>query len=118
MKKVYVAHAAEYPDFREKLYKPLKETKGVEFIFPYENEGEMNPSEDIIGNCDFFIADVSYQKLGIGMEIGYAHMQNVPIIFIYKQGSNLSRSLNMVSDKFIEYEKIEDVLDELRNIIK
>lgn len=117
MKKIYVAHAANHPDFKELLYKPLNEISGAEFLFPHESNGEMKFSKEIIKNCDLFIADVSFQKLGTGIEIGYANAFNVPIIFIYKKGSKLSRSLNMVSDVFIEYDKISEILDELKNII-
>lgn len=114
VKRVYVAHAVNHPNFKETLYNPLKTIEGVEFVFPHENEGEMKSSKEMIKKCDFFVADVSFQKFGTGMEIGYASAFDVPIIFIYKRGSNLSRSLNLVSDNFIEYDNIEDVLEKLK----
>ena len=77
----------------------------------------MYEKESIFSTCYKlfrFIRDVSFQKLGAGIEIGWADAFNVPIIFIYKKGSKLSCSLNIVSNEFMEYkEGIDEILSEL-----
>ncbi|MFA7319396.1 MAG: hypothetical protein WC022_02255 [Parcubacteria group bacterium] len=117
MKKIYVAHASNYSDFKETLYSPLKTLKDFEFIFPYEKEGEMESTKGIIKDCDLFIGDVSFQKLGTGIEIGWADSFDVPILLVYKKGSSLSRSLNIVTDNFLEYDSVEDNLVDIASAI-
>ena len=115
--KIYVAHAFDYPDFRNELYKPLRKIKEVDFIFPYENNDVPSSTKNIIKGVNMMICDVSSQKLGTGIEIGWADAFGVPIIFIYKTGSKLSRSLDIVSNKFIEYNRVENILDEIGELI-
>jgi len=110
-KKVYISHSTNF-DFKNELYEPLKGLKEFEIIFPHE-KAETKPSKNVIKNCFALIAEVSYPSHGVGIEIGWADSFGIPVIFIFKKGSRISSSLKVVSDIFIEYEKIEDILPKL-----
>ena len=64
------------------------------------------------------IAEVSIPSHGVGIEIGWADSFGIPIIFIFKKNSDVSSSLNIISKKFIEYNKVDNILDELNSGIK
>lgn len=112
MKKVYVSHSKNF-NYKIQLYKPLKKLKGIEFVFPHKGTRKITSSKNTIKSCSAMIVEVSKPSYGVGIEIGWANSFGIPIIFIYKKGSKISSSLKIVSKKFIEYDKIENVLDKL-----
>ena len=112
MKKVYVSHPTSF-DFKEELYKALKKLKNFELILPHENSGMPKSSKDIIKTCAALIAEVSVPSQGVGIEIGWADSFGIPIIFLFKKNSKISTSLRLLSDNFIDYDRIEDSLPEL-----
>lgn len=110
--KAYVGHSQGF-DFKEELYRPLREgLPSVEFVFPHEKE--LENSKEVIKSCDVFLAECSIKSLGMGIEVGWADAFGLPVVFIYRKGSKVSASWKYLSDTFIEYEKIEDILDELK----
>lgn len=114
--KIFVSHSTGF-DYIELLYKPLKEffnENAIGFILPEEKQSN---SKQAISSCDIFIAEVSYPSTGSGIEIGWADMLNKPIYFIYITGSKPSSALKYVSDKFIEYDDIEDLKVKLKNLL-
>ena len=85
------------------------------FFFPHKSK-ETNTKE-IISNCDLVIAEVSLQTTGQGIELGWANFSNVPILCVYKKGSEISSSLKFITNEFIEYENIEDMIRKIRDFI-
>lgn len=63
---------------------------------------------------DLFIAEVSMPATGLGIELGWAYDNNIPIYCISKKGKKISGSLKSITDKFYQYETIE----ELKKIIE
>ena len=108
MKKIYLSHSTNF-DFKEELYKPLKKLKEFELILPHEKSEKPKSSKNVIKTCSALIAEVSYPSLGVGIEIGWADSFGIPIIFIFKKGSKISSSLKIISNKFIEYDKIDAI---------
>lgn len=110
--KIYVSHAKKSP-FEEELYAPLK-TSGlpIEFIFPHDkNPDPFNAKELFEGKmCDLVLAEVSYPATGQGIELAWANANNIPIVCIYKKGVDISWSLKLLTDKFIEYENEQDMI--------
>jgi hypothetical protein len=116
MKKIYVSHSTNF-DFEKELYKPLKKLEGFELIFPHEKSKLPMPSKDIIKSCSAVIAEVSNPSHGVGIEIGWADSFGIPIIFVFKKNSKISSSLKIVSNNFIEYDNVEDILSKLTQIL-
>lgn len=120
--KIYVGHSKQL-DYEEQLYRPLRESilDGEHQIFlPHESKEESGQvvTKDLIKSCDLMIAEVSFPVTGLGIELGWADSFDCPIVFIYKKGSRLAGSLKLLSDKFIEYDNREDMIEKISNILK
>jgi hypothetical protein len=112
--KIFIAHSSSY-DFKNNLYIPLRKsklnTKHI-ILLPQEKRKEIITKE-IIRSCDVLIADVSLPSTGAGIELGWADVFKIPIIYIYKKGSEYSPSLYKLSRKFIAYINPQDLLNKL-----
>ncbi len=103
---IYVAHSTSF-DFKKELYDPIRKSalnKIHNFVLPHEHStAPYNSKEFFNTDCDLVIADVSNPSIGLGIELGWADKKLIPIICIYKRGSELSGSLKAVSQIFLEY---------------
>lgn len=113
---IYVSHKRK-SDFEKELYAPIRNSKMFgrhKFIFPHEDNQNFDSSNIILNKkIDMIIADVSYPATGQGIELGWAFIKHIPIICIYKSGSDIARSLQSITDKFIEYSDSEDMVSKL-----
>lgn len=117
--KIYVTHSAGF-DYLNELYYPLRKSHinaQHHITLPYENSKEPFNSKEYMKECDLILAEVSYPSTGLGMELGWANLYNIPIVCIYKKETKLSKSLNTVSHTFIEYETSEDMLRKLEHML-
>lgn len=115
--KIYITHSRNF-DYKEELYKPLKDSHLARlhsFIFPHDNSNKPYNSKDIILNkkCDLVLAEVSYPSTGQGIELGWANINTIPIVCIYKKGAKYSHSLGVVCSTFIEYTNSDDMVKKL-----
>ncbi len=121
MKKIYIAHSSDF-DFKSELYKPLRNSELnslYEITLPHENDQEPFESRKLLkSNCDLLIAEVSYPSTGLGIELGWANIYNVPVICIYKTGTKFSSALKTVSDTLIEYSNEKEMISKLKATIK
>lgn len=114
--KIYVGHSKSLA-FKKDLYPVFHELGkelGHTFILPHENSDKAYPSKTILPTCDLMIADVSLPALGLGIEIGWANMMEVPIVFIHQKENEFSKSIQEVSTTILSYESPV----ELRQIVK
>lgn len=117
--KIYVVHSKSY-DYENELYKVLRCSdlnNQHQIILPHETSDTLFDSKSFLDGCDLVIAEVSYPKIGIGIELGWANLKNVKIICIYKKDFELSGSLKAVSKDFIEYESGDDLISKLSAIL-
>ena len=119
--RVYVSHAKK-DNFMENLYNPIKNselTQNNQFIFPHEGNENID-TEKLFRDraCDIVLAEVSVPSTGQGIELGYAKLLNVPIICIYKKGSEIAGSLKWITNQFIEYSDSEDFIKQLKSVMK
>lgn len=110
--KIYVGHSSSF-DFRKELYEPL-ENLPYEFIFPHDKSDRPFNSKDVLKSCNLMIAEVSYPSISLGIEIGWANMYDVPIIFVHKKGAKVSDALKVVSKNFVEYATAEELVAGIR----
>ena len=119
--KIYIAHSRSF-DFHAELYRPLRESdlnNEHSIILPHEHSDEAFPSQKYLQEeADLLIAEVSEASTGLGIELGWANIYQVPIICIYKTGSAISGSLNTVSSHFVEYTDSEELISGIEHIIK
>jgi len=117
MRTIYVAHSKRF-DYENDLYVPLRtlRTASTEVILPHEGGETPLKSKDIIRDCSFVLAEISYPSEGRGIEIGWADAFGVPIIFLYKRGVKVSPSYHMVSNVFLEYTDSASLLSAMRMV--
>lgn len=119
---IYISHSS-ISNYMDDLYLPLSKSKinrKYKLFFPHKPNAifEAIPSEIIIKNCSCIIAEVSYSTLGVGIEIGWAHIFGKPIICIYKRGTRLSYSLDLLKDLTkIEYDSESDLIEKLEKLL-
>jgi hypothetical protein len=113
--KIYVCHSSVF-DYKKDLYKPIRKSilnKKYEFVLPHEISDNPFNSKDIISECDLIISETSFPSTSMGIELGWANKENKRILFIYKKGIKISKSLQNISSDFIEYLDTKDLIKKL-----
>lgn len=116
--KIYCPHATSF-DFVTGWYEPLRDLEFTsELTLPHESTDEQFASREFLesGECDLVIAEVSYPSLGLGIELGWASMQGVPVVAMYQSGTKPSGAVYAVTDRVIEYKDENDLLDKVTEI--
>lgn len=113
--KLYVSHSTKF-DYESQLYEPLKAAFAAQhdMFFPHDAENVDVKAKDVIARSDYVIAEVSFPSTGQGIELGWAESSNVPIVCVYKTGSEVSSALRFVTDVFIEYTMVDELIEELK----
>jgi len=118
--KIYIAHSRSF-DFKKELYEPIRQSSlnnKHTFVLPHETSDEPFNSKDYFKNeADLMIAEVSESAIGLGIELGWADIYEVPIICIYRSGSKVSSSLKVVSKNFVEYSNSKELISEIERVI-
>jgi hypothetical protein len=117
---IYIAHSTSI-NFTDELYLPLQKSilnKEHNLVFPHEKLDTPFSSKNYINNeADVVVAEVSAASMGMGIELGWANVYNTPVICIYKAGTQISQSLLMVADNFVEYTDNEDLVLGLTDVL-
>ena len=120
--RIYLSHSRNF-DFTKELYNPIISSplaEAHEFIFPHENSDHPYPTRELFQNkgCDVVIAEVSFPATGQGIELGWASILDIPIICIYKEGAKTSGSLHTISNKFLMYTSVENMIEDISGALK
>ncbi|MCU7667868.1 hypothetical protein [Bacillus thuringiensis] len=118
-KNIYVGHPNSI-NYLEELYPAIRKTdffKTNNVVFPHEKSKALFNSKDFLKTCSLMIAEGSEHATGLGIELGWADMLEVPILCIYQKGKKIARSYHAVSKHFIEYENGEDLVQKLNAYI-
>ncbi|MCI8383483.1 MAG: hypothetical protein HFJ33_01155 [Clostridia bacterium] len=116
--KIYISHSSLY-DYTNEIYKPIKNSnlfKSNTFFLPHEDK--IINTKDVISNCDLVIAEVSLPATGQGIELGWADYAKIPILCINKKGTEISSSLKFITNQFIEYQSVEDMIKKMTDFIE
>jgi|SRR3989338_3391069 len=114
--KIIITHASSF-DYEIELYEPLKkavESTGHELAFPHVWHEQDKSTKEFLKNADLVIAEVSHPSTGQGIELGWADMLNVPMLFLRKQGSRSSNSLRYLKGNYIDYTTSEDLIQKVQ----
>lgn len=118
---IYFGHSKElnYQIFYEKLETDFDSPR-YNFIFPHKETKDSRNGRDFYkkSNIDLFIAEVSLPATGLGIELGFAYDEKIPVICFYKEGIKYSNSLKSVTDNFVEYRDLDDFILKLKNILE
>lgn len=117
--RIYFGHSKTF-DYENEYYKPIEQNKRLQFetlIFPHKNGENKKHTRDFYTNLDLFIAEVSYRATGLGIELGWASDDNIPIYCFYKKGTIPNSSLKCVSNHIIEYDSLEQLSNNIEKIV-
>lgn len=117
--KIYLSHSTNF-NFQEDLYKFIKKENFYKnFILPHEKGSKQYPAKKLFSlkKCDLVLAEISHPSTGQGIELGWANINKIPIICIYKKGTNYSKSLSVITKKFIEYNSGDDLIKKIKKIL-
>lgn len=117
--KIYFGHSKSF-DYENEYYKPIEQNKRLQIetlIFPHKNGENKKHTRDFYTNLDLFIAEVSYCATGLGIELGWASDDNIPIYCFYKKGTIPTSSLKCVSNHIIEYDSLEQLSNNIEKIV-
>ena len=90
-----------------------------EYQFSAKQEKKMmqNAIEDIEKSA-ILIAETSEKGIGIGIEVGYAKAQKIPVIYVRNSKSEHSTTVSGIADFKIIYENVIDLEEKLEKILK
>lgn len=117
--RIYFGHSKSF-DYLNEYYKPIEDNKRLQketVIFPHKDDVNNKFERSFYTNFDLFIAEVSYHATGLGIELGWAYDDNIPIYCFYKTGTKPSSSLNCITNHIIEYESLEDLSSKIEEIV-
>lgn len=116
--KIYIGHSSSI-NYKEELYRPLKESELAsdhDLVFPHDDSEEQFDSKNFLRDeADLMIAEVSKSSTGLGIELGWANIYEVPVLLICSKDSEVSRSLEVISDDLLRHKgRIEmvEILEE------
>lgn len=118
--KIYIAHSKEL-NYIENLYQPIKndiQLKNYEILLPHEKSISNYNTRDFYKTLSILIAEVSFPATGMGIELGWAYDDGIPIYCIYKKGTKISSSLKSVTSHFLEYQDDKELLKIIKDIIR
>lgn len=127
MKKAYLAikfyENLENKKLIEEISDNLTKAEFQTFVMARDAEqwGEIHfsPNElmkltfESIDKSDVLIIELSEKGVGLGIEAGYAHAKNIPIIVIAKEGSDISSTLKGISKEIIFYNDPKELDEKL-----
>lgn len=117
--KIYIGHSTDL-EYREKLYEPLKNSSLAsehELVFPHDSERFFHSRKFLEEECDLFVAEVSKSSTGLGIELGWADIFEVPILCLCQTGSNPSSALKAVTEDVERYGDENELVDILKTVL-
>lgn len=116
--KIYVCHSCGY-DYKKELYEPLRKSfLEIEFFFPHEGDNSDLNTLNVIKDCDLVIGEVSFNSLGVGIELGRAQAYKKKVLLIYKKGQEYNKALRFISSNLKEYEDEKDMIRVVSEFLK
>ncbi|TSC62128.1 MAG: Uncharacterized protein Athens041674_570 [Parcubacteria group bacterium Athens0416_74] len=116
--KIFLIHSRHF-DFETELYAPLRRSalnESHELIFPHDG-GMAVKTKDIIKSADVVVAEVSKAGTGIGIELGWADAFDRPILCIHKEGTQLSGSLQYLTENVAAYSNDEELVQSISEFV-
>ena len=62
-----------------------------------------------VDSSHLIVVDLTEKGVGLDIEAGYAYAKRIPIAVIARKGSDISTTLQGISQKLFWYEKFEDL---------
>lgn len=125
-----IANPVEIKAFYETIGSLCKEI-GFEAYVPHlktdpTNNPDVSPREvfetdkNQVSSSDLVVAYLGIPSFGVGMELAYAEINNIPLILLYERGKNISRFPRGIPTVIseIQFSSYDDALARLRTILE
>jgi hypothetical protein len=89
----------------------------LNIVLPHENSDKAFNSKEFFKNCDLVIAEVSKPSTGLGIELGWADLLDIPIFCLNQKDYPISGSLKVISNHFYTYETSNELIKIINNIL-
>lgn len=116
--KIYFGHSKDF-DFVKEFYNPIENDerlKNETLLFPHKMSRDSKNSREFYKHIDLVIAEVSYPATGLGIELGWAFDENIPIYCLHRNGFHPSSSLKSVTNNIMEYNSVKEMVNQIANI--
>lgn len=114
---IVICHSTNF-DFKTELYAPIKNFFDIQKHNVYlPEESKAKNTLELIKDCDFIIAEVSFASTGEGIELGWANILNKQIYCIHKTNHKPSSSLKFITKNFYEYSNSNELIKIIKQII-
>lgn len=118
--RIYLAHRKD-GNYQEELYQPLREDSFFnkhELLLPHEDSSKISNTRDFYKTLDIFIAECSEHATGMGIELGWAYDDKVPIYCIHKKDKRVGNSIRSITSNIYEYKDSKDMVRLIKEIVK
>jgi hypothetical protein len=109
---IYFAHSKRinYQNLYN-YFKKLSDMAEYNFILPHFDSDKPFDSLDFFqsGDCNLVLAEVSNSATGLGIELGWASLLNIPIIAIYQDSQKPSSSIRVITKYIFCYKGLVDL---------
>ncbi len=62
-----------------------------------------------IDSSDLIVVDLTEKGVGLGIEAGYAYAKGIPVVVVAKKGSEISATLQGISQQLFLYDEFDDL---------
>jgi hypothetical protein len=117
--RIYIGHPSSI-EFQKDLYEPIRASalnNQHEIILPHETSNQPTNTLELMKTFDLMIAEVSEASTGLGIEMGWANLLNLPIIAIYREGKTPSSSIQTIINEIHSYNN-DTFISLLKNLLK
>jgi len=118
--KIYFGHSKDF-DFVNEFYNPIENEESLKeetLLFPHKMSRDSRNGRDFYKQIDLFIAEVSHPATGLGMELGWAFDENIPVYCFYRKGIKPSSSLFSITYNVIEYDSAQEMVNQIVVIVQ
>lgn len=118
--KIYLGHSSAI-DYETRLYQPLRDSQLFEdhtLVLPHADDGLFDSKQFFEAECDLVVAEVSTASTGLGIELGWADLYNVPVLAIHRTDADPSSAITAVTTDIQTYTEPEDVPQLIETYIK
>jgi hypothetical protein len=119
MLRIVVTHSSDLC-WKKEFYNLLRMFRSdeCEIFLPQDDGVKEKITKEMIKNCDFVIAEVSFPSTGQGIELGWADVFSKKIYCFNFARSTPSSALRAVAEEFVPYNGMEDLGKHLSAIIR
>jgi 2'-deoxynucleoside 5'-phosphate N-hydrolase len=82
----------------------------------FEPDELMRLTFKLIDESDILVIEFSEKGVGLGIEAGYAYANKKPVVVVAKKGSDISGTLEGISDKLFFYDNSDELVEKFKGL--